>query len=89
VRAAIHEQYGAPSRVVEIREIEKPEPGPDEVLVRVRAASVNIADWYGVAGRPWVGRLSTGVRRPKGTRRGVDYAGVVESVGSDVTVSAR
>ena len=85
MKAAIHERYGAPGRVVEIRELDKPEPGPDEVLVRVRAASVNIADWYAVTGRPWIARGSTGLRRPKETRIGVDYSGVVEAVGSDVT----
>jgi len=84
VKAAIHERYGAPGRVVEIRELDKPEPGPDEVLVRVRAASVNIADWYAVTGRPWVARATTGLRGPKETRIGVDYSGVVEAVGSDV-----
>jgi NADPH:quinone reductase-like Zn-dependent oxidoreductase len=84
MKAAVHERYGAPARVVEIRELPKPEPGPDEVLVRVHAASVNIADWYAVTGRPWVARATTGLRRPKETRIGVDYAGVVETVGSDV-----
>lgn len=85
MRAAFRERYGAPAKVVELREIEKPEPADDEVLVRVRAASVNIADWYGVTGRPRIGRLSMGARRPKETRLGVDYAGVVEAVGKDVT----
>jgi NADPH:quinone reductase-like Zn-dependent oxidoreductase len=85
MRAAVHESYGSPARVVAIRDLEMPVPGPDEVLVRVRAASVNIADWYAVTGRPWVARGSTGVRAPKETRIGVDYAGVVETVGSDVT----
>jgi NADPH:quinone reductase-like Zn-dependent oxidoreductase len=56
VRAALHERYGAPARVVEIRDLEQPSPGPDEVLVRVHAASVNIADWYAVTGRPWIAR---------------------------------
>jgi NADPH:quinone reductase-like Zn-dependent oxidoreductase len=84
VKAAIHERYGAPGRVVEIRDLEKPEPAPDEVLVRVRATSVNIADWYAVTGRPWIARGSTGLRRPKETRIGADYAGVVEAVGGDV-----
>jgi NADPH:quinone reductase-like Zn-dependent oxidoreductase len=84
VKAAAHERYGPPRRAVEIRELPKPEPGPDEVLVRVRAASVNIADWYSVTGRPWIARPSTGLRGPKETRIAVDYAGVVEAVGSDV-----
>ena len=85
MKAAIHERYGAPGRVVGIHDLEKPEPAPDEVLVRVRAASVNIADWYAVTGRPWIARGSTGIRRPKETRIGADYSGVVEAVGSDVT----
>jgi NADPH:quinone reductase-like Zn-dependent oxidoreductase len=84
VKAAVHERYGPPRGAVEIRELPKPEPGADEVLVRVRAASVNIADWYSVTGRPWIARPSTGLRGPKETRIGVDYAGVVEAVGSDV-----
>jgi len=84
VKAAVHERYGAPRRVVEVRDRPKPEPGPDEVLVRVRASSVNIADWYAVTGRPWIARPTTGLRGPKETRIGADYAGVVEAVGSDV-----
>ena len=84
MKAAVHERYGPPRRAVEIHEFPKPEPGADEALVRVRAASVNIADWYSVTGRPWIARPSTGLRGPKETRIGVDYAGVVEAVGSDV-----
>ena len=60
MKAAVHERYGAPAAVVEFRELDKPEPCRDEVLVRVRAARVNIADWYGVTGRPWVARATTG-----------------------------
>jgi NADPH:quinone reductase-like Zn-dependent oxidoreductase len=85
VKAAVHERFGAPARVVEVRELEKPEPGSDEVLVRIRVASVNIADWYEVTGRPWIARGSMGLRGPKETRIGVDYSGVVESVGHNVT----
>lgn len=85
MRAAIRERYGAPAEVVELRELDTPAPGDDEVLVGVRAASVNIADWYGVVGRPRIGRLSVGLRAPKEVRLGVDYGGVVEAVGKDVT----
>lgn len=84
MRAAFRERYGPPAKVVELREIEKPAPAEDEVLVRVRAASVNIADWYGVVGRPRIGRLAMGLRSPKEKRLGVDYAGIVEDVGKDV-----
>ena len=75
MKAAVHERFGAPENVVEIREIEKPEPGDDEVLVRVRATSANIAEWYAVTGRPWIARPTMGLRRPKDIRLGVDYAG--------------
>ena len=85
MKAAVHERFGAPEKVVQIREVGKPEPLDDEVLVRVRATSVNIAEWYAVVGRPWIARPTMGFRRPKDIRIGVDYAGVVEAVGKDVT----
>ncbi len=85
MRAAVRDRYGQPTRVVAIRELDRPTPGADEVLVRIRAASVNIADWYGVVAKPKIVRFSMGLRRPKEPRLGVDYAGVVEAVGSAVT----
>ena len=84
MKAAVRTRYCAPEEV-EVRELEKPVPGEDEVLVRVRAAGLNILDWYGVTGRPWVSRVSTGLRAPKEQRLGVDYAGTVEAVGGSVT----
>jgi len=71
--------------VLRIDEIARPEPGPDGVLVRVRAASVNRVDWYDVTGRPWIARPITGLRGPKSPPVGVDFAGTVETVGEDVT----
>ncbi len=85
MKAAIRERFGPPEVVVELREIDKPVPANDEVLVRVRAASLNLSDWYSVRGKPYVGRLSMGLRGPKEERLGTDYAGVVEAVGKDVT----
>jgi NADPH:quinone reductase-like Zn-dependent oxidoreductase len=70
--------------VVAIRELELPLLAPNELLVRVRAASLNMADWYAVAGRPYVGRAAMGLLRPKTERIGTDFAGVVEEVGSEV-----
>jgi NADPH:quinone reductase-like Zn-dependent oxidoreductase len=84
MKAAIRDRYGSPD-VVEIREIDKPAPTDDEVLVRVHAASLNLADWYEVNGRPYVGRAQMGLRKPKSNRLGVDYAGTVEAVGKNVT----
>lgn len=85
MKAAVRDEFGAPG-VVEIREIDKPVPGDEEVLVRVHASSVNMVEWYEVAGKPYVGRLKdVGLRKPKTNRLGVDYAGTVEAVGKDIT----
>ncbi len=84
MRAIVRDRYGSPDGV-ELREIDKPEPADDEVLVRVRAASVNPADWYSVMGRPYVGRTQMGLLKPKSNRVGVDFAGTVEAVGKDIS----
>ena len=84
MKAAVRDRYGSPD-AVELREVEKPTPTDDEVLVRVRAASVNPADWYSVTGTPYVGRAQMGLFKPKQRVLGVDYAGTVESVGRNVT----
>ena len=84
MKAAVRDRYGSPD-VVELREVDKPVPTDDEVLVRVRAASLNLADWYAMAGRPYVGRTQMGLLKPKSDRLGVDYAGTVEAVGGNVT----
>jgi NADPH:quinone reductase-like Zn-dependent oxidoreductase len=85
MRAAVRDRFGQPDDVVEVRLIETPVAGDREVLVRVRAASINPADWYEVTGRPLVARPTVGLRRPRNVRLGVDFAGVVEAVGKDVT----
>jgi NADPH:quinone reductase-like Zn-dependent oxidoreductase len=85
MKAAVREKFGPPD-VIELREVEKPIPSDDEVLVRVHAASLNIADWYGLTGTPYAGRTQMGLFKPKEHRLGTDYAGVVEEVGKDVTL---
>ncbi len=84
MKAAICERYGPPE-VVELREVERPVPTGDQVLVRVRAASVNRADLDGLTPRPEFVRLFIGLRAPKNTSVGIDVAGVVEAVGPEVT----
>jgi NADPH:quinone reductase-like Zn-dependent oxidoreductase len=84
VQAAIRERYGS-ADVVELRDIDRPVPKDDEILVRVRAASVNRADLDGLKPRPGFLRLFMGVRRPRNPRIGIDAAGEVEAVGSAVT----
>ena len=84
MKAVVRTRYGSPD-VLELRELDTPVPADDEVLVRVRAASVNRADWYSLTGRPWIARPMSGLRRPKSDRLGTDFAGTVEAVGRDVT----
>src|SRR5213595_3909735 len=70
---------------LKLEETEKPVPNDDQVLVKVRAVSVNPYDWHFVEGTPKIMRLGVGLRKPKDTRLGVDYAGTVEAVGKNVT----
>ncbi|WP_345784851.1 NAD(P)-dependent alcohol dehydrogenase [Roseisolibacter agri] len=84
MRAAVYCDYGPP-RVVRIAQVEKPVAGDGQIVVRVRAAAVNPLDWHYIRGTPYIGRLEMGLRRPKVTRLGVDFAGTVESVGPHVT----
>lgn len=82
MKAIVGERYGPPD-VLELREVDKPVVESDEVLVRVRASSVNPTEWYRVHG-PFFIRPSEGLRRPKRAALGSDLAGVVEAVGKDV-----
>ena len=76
-------EYGSPD-VLKLEEIEKPVPKDNEVLVRVRAASLNSLEAV-IIRDLWISRLVSGLRKPKVTRFGRDFAGVVEAVGKDVT----
>jgi NADPH:quinone reductase-like Zn-dependent oxidoreductase len=84
MKAIVFSRYGS-ADVLELTDVEKPAVGDDGVLVRVRAASVNPLDWHGMRGQPYLMRMSGGVRRPKEDELGVDLAGEVEAVGTDVT----
>jgi NADPH:quinone reductase-like Zn-dependent oxidoreductase len=84
MRAYMRTTYGPPESL-ELRDVPMPVPKDDEVLVRVRASSVNMGDLDYLYGRPWVARLGTGLRGPKDKALGLDIAGVVESVGARVT----
>ena len=84
MKAIVHCDYGVAN--LKLEEIEKPTPADDQILVRVRAASVNPYDWHFVEGTPKIIRLmGIGVRKPKEIRLGVDFAGTVETVGKNVT----
>ena len=83
MKAIVYCDYG-PADVLKFEDIEKPTPGDNQVLVRVHAASVNPLDWHYMRGTPYIVRADAGLRKPKVTRLGVDYAGTVEAVGSNV-----
>ena len=84
MRAAVHSRYGAPD-VMRIADIEKPTAGEHDVLVKVRATTVNRTDCGFLSGKPWIVRLFSGLRTPKAPVLGCEFAGVVEVVGSAVT----
>lgn len=84
MRAVVQDRYGPPE-ILHIEEIEKPTPAPDEVLIRVRAATVSQTDTHVRDAHPFFWRLIAGFRRPRWRTLGVDLAGVVEDVGAEVT----
>ena len=84
MKAIVCTQYGPPD-VLQFIEVAKPTPKDDEVLIKIRAASVNPLDWRLMRGKPWFARfLIGGLRKPKVTRPGVDVAGQIEAVGRNV-----
>jgi NADPH:quinone reductase-like Zn-dependent oxidoreductase len=84
MKAIVYCDYGLPN--LKLQEIEKPAPADDQLLVKVRAASVNPLDWHFIEGTPYIMRaLGVGLRKPADTRLGVDFAGTVEVVGKNVT----
>jgi len=83
LKAIAYTKYGSPD-VLSLRDVDKPVPKPDQVLVKMRAASINSWDWDMVRGKPWIVRI-WGLTGPRNTIPGADIAGVVESVGSRVT----
>jgi len=84
MKAIVYHEYGPPD-VLRVADVDEPVTGADDVLVRIRAASVNPADWHFMRGEPRIARLSFGLRRPKEAILGCDLAGQVEAVGDDVT----
>src|SRR3979411_2473906 len=83
MKAIVYCDYGLAN--LKLEEIAKPVPNDDQVLVKVRAASVNPYDWHFIEGTPKIMRLGVGLRKPKDTRLGGDVAGQVEAVGRNVT----
>ncbi|HET8893913.1 MAG TPA: NAD(P)-dependent alcohol dehydrogenase [Gaiellaceae bacterium] len=84
MRAIVYDTYGPPE-VLRLEEVEKPSPKDDEVLIRIHATTVTRADVHAREGSPLIGRLFTGVRKPKRRMLGHEFAGEVEAIGSEVT----
>src|SRR6266567_1748923 len=84
MKAIVYCDYGLAN--LKLEDVEKPTPTDDQLLVRVRAVSVNPYDWHFVEGTPYVMRaMGVGLRKPKDIQLGVDFAGTVEAVGKNVT----
>ena len=84
MKAIVYTQYGSPD-VLQVKDVEKPTPKDNEVLVKIHAASANPADWHTMRGAPFLARLVNGLFKPKNPRLGADVAGRVEAVGRTVT----
>lgn len=84
MKAIVQYEYGSPDSL-RLEEVDRPDAAPGHVLVRVRAASVNAADWHVMRGDPKLARLQLGLRRPKASIRGRDFAGEVVEAGAGVT----
>lgn len=85
MKAIVHTRYGDAEDALELRDVDEPTIGDGELLVRVRAASVNPYDWHVMTGLPYFMRLQTGLRTPKRQGTGADFAGIVEATGGNVT----
>ena len=83
MKAIVYTEYGSPD-VLQLKEVEKPAPKDDEVLVKVHAASVTVGDLIFVRGDPFLVRLGSGLLKPKHKIPGADMAGRVEAVGRNV-----
>jgi NADPH:quinone reductase-like Zn-dependent oxidoreductase len=84
MKAIVYTQYGS-ADVLQFKEVERPAPREDEVLIKVHAASLNAADWHYLRGTPFLFRLDTGLPKPQNRFLGADRAGRVETVDRNVT----
>jgi len=83
MKAIVQTRYGSPD-VLQLKDVDVPAVGDDQVLIRVQAAAVNIGDWHLLRGVPYVIRLVAGLRKPKREIPGLDIAGQVQAIGQNV-----
>ncbi len=83
MKAIVYTKYGPPD-VLQLKEVEKPTPKEDEVLIKIHAAALNQGDWYALTGKPFMVRLTGGLLKPKDKILGMDVAGRIEAVGVNV-----
>ena len=83
MKAVIVESYGGP-QVLQIKNIEKPSPKANEVLIKINATSITAASTFMRAGTPYFGRLFLGLTKPKVKTPGTDLSGIIEAIGSEV-----
>jgi len=83
MKAIVYTKYGPPD-VLQLKEVEKPSPKENEVLIKIHAAALNQGDWYALTGKPFMVRLTGGLLKPKDKILGMDVAGRIEAVGRNV-----
>ncbi len=84
MKAIVKRKYGGPE-ILTLEDVEKPVVKEDSLLIRVKANSINPADWHILRGKPIIARLSFGLFKPKNIILGADFAGIVEEVGSNIS----
>jgi NADPH:quinone reductase-like Zn-dependent oxidoreductase len=84
MKAIIQNQYGGPE-VLRLADVNKPQPGPKDVLIQIMASSITTADSMMMTGKPYIGRLMLGLTKPKHPITGTGFAGVIEAIGDEVT----
>ena len=84
MKAIVYEKYGSPE-VLQLKEVKKPTPKDNEVLVKVHTVAVTPLDWHFLTGIPYMVRIMAGLLKPKNNILGIDMAGIIEAVGKNIT----
>ena len=83
MKAMVRHRYGSPE-VLELKDVPKPTPGDNDILIRIKAVSLNPLDWHYMRGTPFFFRFASGFPKPKHTIIGADMSGVIEAIGKNV-----